>query len=160
MEKDYKNILKKQLGKKNLIPCTVVKVCPYDFPVVVKLKADLKKPHFKTLYWLSCPYINKKISTLESRGFISVVKQYILDNYDEYRKFVNKYSDDRDSLKLKQYGIGGVADIKNPKCLHAHFAYYLVENNYNAGKYIKNKIDNIYCDKKEPLCKRFLGGNS
>jgi hypothetical protein len=92
------------------------------FPII---GADLPMP---TLFWLVDPALTKSISTLESRGIITWVRQNVpIEAIEESH---SRYRTLRDSLIPPDYEgprpYGGVAGTRiGFKCLHAHMAWHL-----------------------------------
>ncbi|MDA8195620.1 MAG: DUF501 domain-containing protein [Actinomycetota bacterium] len=81
-----------------------------------------------TLFWLVDPTLVRTISTLESRGIITWVRQNVpLEEMEESHR---RYRTLRDSLIPPTYEgprpYGGVAGTRiGFKCLHAHMAWHL-----------------------------------
>lgn len=92
------------------------------FPIIGD---DLPMP---TLFWLVDPALVRRISTLESRGIISWVRQNVpLEDIEDSHR---RYRALRDSLIPDGYEgprpYGGVAGTRiGFKCLHAHMAWHL-----------------------------------
>lgn len=84
---------------------------------------------FPTLYWLTCPILNKRVSTLESHGVMAVVtenlerdtslRQRLADALVRYRASRNAHAVITESGGPP----GGGPD--RVKCLHAHVAHEL-----------------------------------
>ncbi|TDX44395.1 DUF501 domain-containing protein [Orenia marismortui] len=157
-------ILEKQLGRK---PRNVVEIatrCKNTNPQVIVTSPILEKKDsvgiFPTTFWLACPELNYRISKLESKGLVQEIQDEILSdeelsrqleeahkNYANYR--LNLVDKDRlEELKsnnygqykvLKDSGVGGILEFDGIKCLHTHYAHYLVDKINPVGK----KVDEL-----------------
>jgi hypothetical protein len=144
--------------------------CVYDYPQVITnrplivLEPDIEI--FPTLYWLTCPYLNKEVAQLEADGFIAQFEQRI-DEDPEFAAAVRKNHADYAARRLalipvevrermgKDYpqryqvlaetGVGGTRNPHGVKCLHAHVADYLVNGENVIGaetvKLLDGKLD-------------------
>jgi hypothetical protein len=140
-----------------------------------------------TIYWLVDPHLNKKISSLESSGYTSCVQTWISNhpmrieiwkmNQLEYSKerWNNLHLNDRLlfnkkgwSDRFKDSGIGGIRgwndsnDAIRVKCLHLHYAHYLVTKKRNA--IIDNESSSVTtedtgCTRKETDFTSAIGSN-
>ncbi|MCK4778309.1 MAG: DUF501 domain-containing protein, partial [Actinomycetia bacterium] len=56
----------------------VVRKCESGYPqVIMNDLLDMDNKPFPTLYWLTCPYLIKRISRLESDGMIKEIEERI-----------------------------------------------------------------------------------
>ena len=84
---------------------------------------------FPTLYWLSCPILNKRVSTLESEGSMTAVTERLRTDAPLRRRLaeaIDRYRARRDSHAVIQESggpPGGGPD--RVKCLHSHVAHEL-----------------------------------
>lgn len=105
--------------------------CHLGIPMVIESHPRLEDGSpFPTLYWLTCPVLAKRISSLESSGWMSVanehlgqeasLRQRLADAIAAYRvrRDQHEFIDDRGSVP------GGGPD--RIKCVHAHVAHQLV----------------------------------
>jgi len=140
-----------QLGKAPKFPFFVAVRCRYGYPVVIATAPLWKGVPFPTVFWLTCPVLNKAVGSLESQGFQSVL---------EYR------GEDEDFLMLRLY-ISGLLGVKEKitffpkwgriaggrkghiKCLHAHLATYLVTGK-GPGKHVWFKVRDVMDSCKGP----------
>jgi hypothetical protein len=166
--KDNFEIVKRQLGRKTLSPCDIVSECPFGFPDVIQTIPSDNNLNIKTIFWLTCPYLNKRLANLEEHGFIRDFSHFLKENREELKKFSDKYRKIRNKLlsenginkknipeDIIEAGIAGVAEDIYGKCLHAHIAYYLLDETYFPGKLIEEKVGNLFCNGKPPVCSRF-----
>ncbi len=168
-EKELK-ILKNQLDRE---PENVNKIevyCDKNRPMVLSTLPFRKgKQVLPTLYWLSCPFLVKKISKLEDQGFIKkLTKKVQLDPcfkkklkkahkiYAAKRfsllscrqiKEIKKISDDILDV-IKNSGVGGIREKEGVKCLHTHLADYLVNLQNPVGKIVDNTLAELRYNNK------------
>ncbi|MFA7576887.1 MAG: DUF501 domain-containing protein, partial [Candidatus Muiribacteriota bacterium] len=84
------------------------------------------------------------------------LSEYIKENVEIFKSQTKKYSHILEKTaenklgyvpeNIKELGVGGISDIMFPKCLHAHFAYYLIDKSYIAGEFINKNIESLNCD--------------
>lgn len=163
--KDLK-VVEAQLGRKITGLLRVVRRCSWGYPQVILCFPLNKGKPFPTLYWLTCPYLNDKVGELESKGLIEELSR-LASSDALFGKMLREahvdYASKRLSLlkdgireylekKLPSYfeaikdrGIGGVSDWWGVKCLHAHFAYWLVGGRTPVGDYIVGEIGSLEC---------------
>jgi len=132
--------------------------CMYGFPQVISTYPMMDGKLFPTLYWLTCPYIKKQIGRLEEQGMIKKISEKINNSSDLKQKYIDEtmsyiekrielfketFPQDKIPDRIKNSGIGGIQDwreISGLKCIHLHFAYYLVNNKEIIGNIIKHLI--------------------
>jgi len=183
LTKDDSTILAKQLNSEKNNIAGIISRCKHGCPTVALLHPAVipennssYEPDYKsisTLIWLTCPYLNRKIHDLENTGNITKIHNFILSDIQllsfmreahtefsilrksVFRKFCKDKLDLNYNDRIFQTGIGGISSYENIKCLHIHFAHYLIYKDNVAGKItlelLGNKID---CD--EGNCKKCL----
>ena len=147
-EKDLQ-IIEETLGRP---PRGVQKVCLRDqmgVPVVVTVDPLVDGRPFPTYYWLVHKKLIKEISKIESHSFIKYLERDVILNNTQLRDRLHKDTDrykkqrwkalaslhEFSSIKekyrnvLKTVGIGGIKDTTKVRCLHMHYAHYLVDGN-------------------------------
>lgn len=168
-EQDYEVIIS-QLGRE---PQGVLKVayrCAYGYPQVIVNRPINNQGEiitiFPTLLWLTCPYLKKKVSKLESKGLIGEIKSKVKadkefaaalkENHLSYanlrqrlvpegvkqvlaKKYANEYK------VLMETGVGGTRHYDGVKCLHAHFADYLILKQNVIGEIVYNRLGVKLC---------------
>ena len=161
MDKKFKNLIEKQIGRKPEGMKEVSKYCPFGYPAVIKVYPFFNNRVFPTTYWLTCPYLNKNISRLEDLNWIDKLQEQV-NSSDELKKQLEKahknYAKQRMNMldkeivkkiknisydiffTLKESGVGGIKDKKGIKCLHTHVADYLVNQLNPVGEIIFNKV--------------------
>ncbi|MBO8161287.1 MAG: DUF501 domain-containing protein [Thermosipho sp. (in: Bacteria)] len=147
--------------------------CVYKFPVVIESLPIKNGKPFPTIYYLTCPYLIRKISKLEEKGYIKyfegkiekdedfkkklfLAHQEIIrrrDGFFEKYQELSKYTEWR--KKLLEVGTGGIKDWTKVKCLHLHTADYLAGVENPIGEEVMKLIGEINCGDK--YCKKFLG---
>ncbi|MFW5873617.1 MAG: DUF501 domain-containing protein [Bacillota bacterium] len=169
------NIIRGQLENSAENVIKVSKYCPTNYPMVILVHPFCNDKPFPTIYWLSCPVIKEDIFKLEDTGYIKKLKQKKnLDSEfrDELDKVHKKYSQARVKLlsnnqlehaklisedlynMLVKSGVAGIRDKEGIKCLHGHYADYLINKNNPVGREVSKKIEiPSNCN----FCKRYLG---
>jgi len=103
---------------------------------------------FPTLYWLSCPSLSRQLSHLERDGAIGVIERELASNQPMRDKLARQHqqyidarwqqisSHDRELIAQRGWennfqtrGIAGTQKWTTVKCLHAHYAHHLVDDN-------------------------------
>lgn len=164
----------RQLGRQPRNLVGVAARCPAGAPRVIVthpvIYHDGVFPEvFPTLYWLSCPRLVKEISRMEGAGAIEEIQELILDDpepkkalEDEHEMYakqrmalvkdvtLHSLEDDYPTQYevLVHSGVGGIMD-QGIKCLHTHFADYLVNGTNPVGKIVAGRLG----EKIEELCK-------
>ncbi len=126
-------------------------------PVVIRVRSMVRGKPFPNLYWLTDPILKKEIDKLEASGIIKNLENVILKedesfkdqliqdhkNYIKLRLIHMKDEEDVENIKpeyleaLKSKGIGGLSDYTRVRCLHMHYAHYLVSGN-SVGEWLEN----------------------
>jgi uncharacterized protein len=92
---------------------------------------------FPTLYWLTCPILNKRVSTLESAGSLTDLTELLTEDASLRERLaaaLERYRATRDShAVITESGgpPGGGPD--RVKCLHSHVAHQLASGNNPIG---------------------------
>ncbi len=142
-------IIEESLGR---TPRGVRKVCVRDktgSPVVITVDPIVNARPFPTYYWLVHKKLVKEISKIESYSFIRYLEKDVIAKNTELqhclRRDTNRYRQQRwqalallqeySSINkkyknlLKRVGIGGIRDTTKVRCLHMHYAHYLIDDN-------------------------------
>ncbi len=163
-DKDLK-IVSHQIRRKPKNAIEVANYCSYGFPVVIKAFPVLDDKPFPTLYWLTCPFLIRKISSIESNGGILRYEEILRSDFELYsehvesnikaREMIRKLVGDRAEIMRRFEGIwiGGIKDIRYLKCLHLHVAYHLGGIENPVGRLIISDIGKIEC--ADGVCKRW-----
>lgn len=150
-------ILTRQLKRKPRGKITVVKRCDFGRPLVILAHFKFSsKSYFSNLFWLSCPWLVKEVSKWEAEGWVKkfqerletdeVFAQAFHRSQLTFCKFKERLIELEPALPaaikkdLLKRGIGGVSDWKKVKCLHAHYANWLVFGVNPVGFYLHRRI--------------------
>jgi len=145
-----KVIVERQIGRKLTFPFFVAVRCRHGLPVVVASAPLWKGKPFPTVFWLTCPLLNKLVGALESEGF-----QNSLDyrGNDKEFLFARLYIAGKLGVKERisfypKWGHIAGERLGHIKCLHAHLASFLVVDN-GPGGYVWYKVKDAFenCDK-------------
>lgn len=162
---DYKVVVN-QLDREPRGVLGVAKRCSYGFPQIIvnrPINSDEEVVKvFPTMLWLTCPYLKKVISQLESTGMISEIEAKVASDSDFAKALEENHSNHaqkrlslipanvQDSLErnypkefqvLKETGVGGIRARDGVKCLHTHFADYLALGENVIGKLVSERLD-------------------
>jgi hypothetical protein len=152
-------VLKYQLSRNEVYPFSIIKRCPAGFPQVILLSPQrgedsLNFTAFSTPLWLTCPLLNDKIHAIESKGYIKRIEEFIAEDdslgeqmrrahisyaymrINIYKKHFNDVVHLEKFCKISRSGIGGIHDPATLKCLHLHYAHYMVCADNCAGQII------------------------
>jgi exopolyphosphatase/guanosine-5'-triphosphate,3'-diphosphate pyrophosphatase len=108
---------------------------------------------FPTNWWLTCPWLNKAISYLEGHGGVERVDQEIsleaIHHHYALRRQALVPWPGRWELFLRspslyqimvESGVGGIIPPGGVKCLHTHYADYLVEGQNPIGEWVHDQL--------------------
>ena len=113
-------------------------------PIVVKNEPLLfDGTPMPTRYWLVGPKEHMAVSRLESAGFIDLAESEV--DAEELRLTHERYAAERDSAIPKDHTgprpHGGVAGTRvGVKCLHAHYANWLVDRTDVVGQWVDRRL--------------------
>ncbi len=141
--------VERQLGRPLRGKVGVAARCPYGVVEVIATSPLLDGgTPFPTLFWLTCPLLQRAVSRLETRGFREVLRRKIADVQgfaEALRQGERDYAADRDrwaaetgeGAKVAEYfgdrkGVGGTV-AGGIKCLHAHLAHFLAGGKNPVG---------------------------
>lgn len=158
-------ILKWQLGRAPRGAKAILQRCSQGRPQVILNSPLLPSgTPFPTIYWLTCPLLNKKVAILENQGWIrrfqeqiskdNCFRKAVLEAQINYRETRKKMAADISELPLfaqetlNQTGIGGVGDLSKIKCLHAHYAHHLVSGANPIGGRIDELLGKFICEEE------------
>ena len=132
------------LGRKPQGDFEVVMRDKSDEPIVVKNEPLLfDGTPMPTRYWLVGPKEHMAVSRLESAGFIDLAESEV--DAEELRLTHERYAAERDSAIPKDHTgprpHGGVAGTRvGVKCLHAHYANWLVNKTDVVGQWVDRRL--------------------
>ncbi len=159
-------IVSAQLGREPKNVLKVAKRCSFGFPVVVESSPMLNGKPFPTIYWLTCPFLIKAISVLESDGGIPRYEEILSGSSELYGEHVDSHLRARKKAmelagsapagvlkRLETCGMGGIKDLEHVKCLHMHTAYHLGGIENPIGKGVISELACTECD--DALCSKY-----
>ncbi|MCK8817002.1 DUF501 domain-containing protein [Natroniella sulfidigena] len=176
-------VLTRQLGREPRNVAEIAKQCVGEHPQVITTKPILIKDDsfgiFPTTFWLTCPELNYRIGRLEGEGMVQKIQQEIKSNqklatklkqaHQNYAKQRIELADQQLLARLKeenegQYnvlkesGVGGIMDFGGIKCLHTHYAHYLVDPINPVGQLVDDLLQERFTllDPKE-CCSKCQG---
>jgi len=166
VSKDDLEIIEKQLGRIVSNVLNVEERCIYGYPQVIKSFPLKDGKPFPTLYWLTCPYLVEEASKLEAQGKITEIEKIIQNDPELRMQMIRAHKEEIEKRmkilegelnflskniikKLKETGIGGIKNFSTIKCLHLHYASYLVGENNPVGEIVDRYIGKNYCDDKK-----------
>ena len=155
-------IIARQLGRAPRGLSGVAKRCDKGFPqIILNLPLVSSSIPFPTLHWLTCPHLNKRIAQLEGDGLVKRLEDEIGQDPHFRNELLEAHKDYKDLLNeamqlmktapgyaiegLADKGIAGVSDFSKIKCLHAHFAHYLITEKNPIGARVQQLIDDTPC---------------
>jgi uncharacterized protein len=160
ISENEKLIIEEQLGRPPEGLQEIVYRDSKKAPVVLRVTSIVRGKPFPNMYWLSDKTLCKAIDKIESHGFVKELENLVIP-FDEELKmklkqnhlqyiekrwsyFVKEHNLDsilpvyQDSLKEK--GIGGLSKFDRVRCLHMHYAHYLVDGN-SIGELLEEKFN-------------------
>jgi uncharacterized protein len=152
--------IQNQLGRPPEGLKEIVYRCSNNNPVVLRVTSMVRGKPFPNMYWLSDKNLCKAIDKIESHGFVKELENIIIPENDELRdKLVHNHKQyidkrwnyflaehDHENIlpvyleSLKSKGIGGLSKFERVRCLHMHYAHYLVDGNA-VGELIEEKFN-------------------
>lgn len=116
-------------------------------PVVIRNAPILRDGRpMPTLYWLIGPVVRRDVGRLESTGGVKASEAAV--DAVELQAAHDAYAQERDALIPDGHsgprpygGVGGTR--RGVKCLHAHYAYYLVGGNDPIGRWVHEQLETV-----------------
>jgi hypothetical protein len=152
---DDRALVERQLGRAPRAFHRVAARCPYGAPAVTEQRPydDAGDP-FPTTYYLTCAYLVAAIARLEAAGGVERWSAEVeratelladleraTDEQRRIRRTLAEGTTGRDGGSSLELGIGGSANPRRLKCLHAHAAYALAVPGYELGTRIRDEVD-------------------
>lgn len=164
---ELKRIIGLQLGREPGIGYQVRVECNFGWPAVI-MSEPFKSPvePNPNLYYLTCPYLIKEISTLEDQGATATLEAEIAA--DPLMKESLRLSQERHALSWRESSgrdwdpdsrkigprIAAAAEDSSLKCLHAYMAWHLAVGGDPVGGRLLDMIGSKWCD--DERCVRLL----
>ena len=145
----------------------VARRCRFGKPQVILCNPLLKDTPFPTLYWLTCPFLDRLCGQLESGGAVSAMETFLHDRADEWFAYHQHYA----ALRLRLLGeersqrlkvengrawqhlvSGGVGGIEYApghvavKCLHLQVGTWLGMGEHPAQSWLQDRVTPLECD--------------
>ena len=127
--------------------------CSYEFPQVL-----VCRPHrrggtpFPTMFWLTCPFLDRKCGELESLQKIGELEGLFMTRHTEVSIWHERYALLRKSISAKETdiptGVGGInwRDVPHAvKCLHLQVATWLGWRYHPAEDWLKEQLEVTEC---------------
>ncbi|PKK91800.1 MAG: DUF501 domain-containing protein [Candidatus Wallbacteria bacterium HGW-Wallbacteria-1] len=158
--------VRSQIGRSTSATLKVAARCSWGLPQVVLTTPLVQGKSgtrvFTTLFWLTCPFLHRVISTLESEGWVSGLKGWseeeMIRAAEDYRslrvQLLELLGINHENLSqgisrtLRETGIGGIRRDGGIKCLHLHVAHQLSTGGNPVGERVLQMIAqrNWKCD--------------
>ena len=155
---DDRALVERQLGRPPRAFRRVAVRCPDGTPVVTEQWPydDAGEP-FPTTYYLTCPRLVAAVARLEAAGGVERWSDAV-DRDAELAADLERATDEQRRLRRElaggavgrdggsslELGIGGSANPRRLKCLHAHVAYALAKPGYLLGERILGELDLVW----------------
>ena len=148
-----KEIVEVQLKRKVRSHIDIRNRCHLGLPVVTFVPPNLNDgTPFPTTYWLTCPLLVQRVSSLEASSMVKVFDE-IIQKKGSFRTLWKKrqktYEEERKLLEdgsghlSPEGGVGGTSG--HVKCLHAHLADQLATGKNPIGQTIESLIGGTDC---------------
>ena len=138
--------------------------CSFGFPqVIVCCPVSDKGSPFPTMFWLTCPYLNRVCGELESLQKIKELEEVFKQRIDDVTEWHKSYSALRCALNPSAFnissscGVGGINYKETPfaaKCLHLQTGTWLGLGAHPASDWLRQNIASIECS--DACCLRSL----
>ena len=152
---DDRALVERQLGRPPRAFRRVAVRCPDGLPVVTEQwPYDEAGDPFPTTYYLTCPQLVAAVARLEAAGGVERWSEAVdhdaelADDLERATEEQRRLRHDlaggkagRDGGSSLDLGIGGSANPRRLKCLHAHVAYALAQPGYLVGERILDELD-------------------
>lgn len=164
-------VVQGQLGRTPRPLSAVAARCPFGWPAVTEnLPYDPEGRPFPTLCYCTCPTLVAAVGTLESAGGVSRWGRNLTADPALMASLLHAAASTRqrrlhlvrshhlgmlDGGASLATGVGGVADVRMVKCLHAHVAHALAHPGYSFGASILAAVLQPWCADRR--CDAFLG---
>jgi uncharacterized protein len=167
---DDRALVERQLGRRPRAFRRVAARCPFGAPAVTEQSPydDAGAP-FPTMYYLTCPRLVAAVSRLEAAGGVerwsaevdadpalAAAVERATDEQRRIRRSLAAGHTGPDGGASLELGIGGSANPRQLKCLHAHAAYALARPGYLLGERVLAQLDSLW---PEDACCTDLAGN-
>ncbi|MBC7246203.1 MAG: DUF501 domain-containing protein [Actinobacteria bacterium] len=173
MRQEDRLLVERQLGRPLRGEVAVASRCPHGRVQVIATSPLLEDgTPFPTLFWLTCPLLQRAVSRLEGSGFREELRRRLEGDEDfaaALRRAEEGYREARsawarrlgvaervEALYGDREGIGGTV-AGGLKCLHAHLAHYLAGGANPVGAEICAELGDVQRDECGGECAGFMG---
>jgi len=142
-------VIAAQIGRAPRGDVAVAVRCRHGVPMVIRTSPALADGRpFPTLFWLTCPARRRAVARLEAQGLIAEVQARVDDEPPlaaELSRASASYRRDRGPIAGESFErfIGGAADPRAIKCLHAHYAHHLATGSNPVGEIVERLVANV-----------------
>lgn len=155
---DDRALVEQQLGRPPRAFSRVVARCPWGRPAVTEQAPydDAGEP-FPTTYYLTCSHLVAAVARLEAAGGVERWSEAVerdpalaadleraTQEQRRTRRELAAGRSGRDGGSSLELGIGGSANPRRLKCLHAHAAYALANPGYVLGDRILAELEPLW----------------
>jgi uncharacterized protein len=151
---DDRAVVERQIGRRPRAFRRVVVRCPFGLPAVTEQwPFDAAGDPFPTTYYLTCSHLVAAVSRLEAAGGVERWSAAVEADPElqksleaatirqrEVRHDLARVGRAHDRDASLDLGIGGSANPKRLKCLHAHVAFGLAYPDYAVGRRILAEV--------------------
>jgi hypothetical protein len=155
---DDRAVVERQLGRPPRAFRRVAARCPWGRPAVTEQAPyDEAGEPFPTTYYLTCPHLVAAVARLEAAGGVERLGAAVEREPElaadleratvEQRRLRRELAGEgtgRDGGASLGLGIGGSANPRRLKCLHAHAAYALARPGYRLGERVLAELDPLW----------------
>ena len=155
---DDRTLVERQLGRPPRAFRRVAVRCPGGAPAVTEQwPYDDAGDPFPTTYYLTCPQLVAAVARLEAAGGVerwgaeverdealAADLARVTEEQGRLRHELAAGRIGRDGGSSLQLGIGGSANPRRLKCLHAHVAYALANPGYVLGERVLAELDPVW----------------
>jgi hypothetical protein len=158
---DDRALVERQLGRPPRAFRRVAARCPFGAPAVTEQwPYDDAGDPFPTTYYLTCRYLVAAVARLEADGGVERWSEQVEQDAGlaaalegataEQRAVRHELAggrSGRDGGASLDLGIGGSANPRRLKCLHAHVAYALARPGYELGDLVLAELEPLWPDR-------------
>lgn len=127
--------------------------CSFGYPQVLVCRPHKKGgTPFPTLFWLTCPFLDRKCGELESLKKIGELEELFKSRKKEVYCWHQKYISLRESISEENIeiptGVGGINWLDAPhavKCIHLQVATWLGWKYHPAVDWLEKELGTIEC---------------
>jgi uncharacterized protein len=155
---DDRALVERQLGRPPRAFRRVARRCPFGAPAVTEQDPyDASGEPFPTTYYLTCSHLVAAVARLEAAGgverwsaavegdpVLAADLDRVTDEQRSLRRELAGSSTGRDGGASLDLGIGGSANPRRLKCLHAHVAYALARPGYALGELVLADLEPLW----------------